>query len=53
MPIDIFRKRANEVLENILISFKAKNKVVTTNKNITTKKGGYNTKLVANNRALS
>lgn len=50
MPLDVFRKRANEVLENILISFKAKNKVVTTNKNITTKKGGHNTKLVATPR---
>lgn len=35
MPIDDFRKRAKEQLENTLISFKAKNKVVTNNKNIT------------------
>lgn len=35
MPIDDFRKRAKEHLENTLISFKAKNKVVTNNKNIT------------------
>jgi CRISPR-associated endonuclease Csn1 len=35
MPIEDFRKRAKEHLENTLISFKTKNKVVTNNKNIT------------------
>ena len=46
MPLDIFRKQAKEHLERTLISFKAKNKVTTKNKNITTKKGGVNTKIV-------
>ena len=33
IPLDEFRNSAKEQLENILISFKAKNKVVTRNKN--------------------
>ena len=46
MPLDEFRKQAKEHLANTLISFKAKNKVTTKNKNTTTKKGGVNTKIV-------
>ncbi len=33
MPLNIFRSEAKRQLENILISFKAKNKVITPNKN--------------------
>lgn len=44
IPLAQFRAEAKEHLENTLISFKAKNKVVTRNKNKTKKKGGYNTK---------
>ena len=43
MP-DEFRAEAKRQLENILISIKAKNKVVTHNINITKKKGGNNKK---------
>ncbi len=43
IPLARFRSEAKEQLENTLISFKAKNKVVTRNKNKTKKKGGYNT----------
>jgi CRISPR-associated endonuclease Csn1 len=43
MPLDIFRAKAKEHLENTLISFKAKNKVTTKNKNTTTKAGGHTT----------
>jgi CRISPR-associated endonuclease Csn1 len=40
IPVDKFRSEAKKHLESILVSFKAKNKVVTRNKNrITTKKG--------------
>ncbi|MCZ8331506.1 MAG: type II CRISPR RNA-guided endonuclease Cas9 [Flavobacterium sp.] len=39
-PIPNFREEAKKQLENILISYKAKNKVVTKNKNITKIKGG-------------
>ena len=46
MPLDVFRKQAKEHLAKTLISFKAKNKVTTKNKNTTTKKGGVNTKIV-------
>ncbi len=45
IPIKEFRKEAKKHLENTLISFKAKNKVVTRNKNKTKKKGGYNEKI--------
>jgi CRISPR-associated endonuclease Csn1 len=43
MPLNVFRKEAKKNLENVLISFKAKNKVVTRNKNKTRKKEGFNT----------
>jgi len=39
-PITNFREEAKKQLESILISYKAKNKVVTKNKNITKIKGG-------------
>jgi CRISPR-associated endonuclease Csn1 len=39
-PISNFREEAKKQLENILISYKAKNKVVTKNKNVTKIKGG-------------
>ena len=47
MPIDELRKEAKKHLENILISFKAKNKVVTRNKNKIKIKGkdNYKTKI--------
>ena len=42
MPVNEFRKEAKKHLESILVSFKAKNKVVTRNKNkIKTGKGNY------------
>lgn len=44
-PIPNFREEAKKQLENILISYKAKNKVVTKNKNITKKSGGTNQKI--------
>ena len=43
-PIPNFREEAKKQLEGILISYKAKNKVVTKNKNITKKSGGTNQK---------
>jgi CRISPR-associated endonuclease Csn1 len=43
MPLDIFRAKAKEHLDNTLISFKAKNKVTTKNKNTTTRAGGHST----------
>lgn len=42
MPVAEFRAEARRQLENILISNKAKNKVVTKNTNITKTKGGKN-----------
>ena len=42
-PMSNFRETVKMHLERILISYKAKNKVVTQNKNITKKKSGYNT----------
>jgi CRISPR-associated endonuclease Csn1 len=42
MPLNEFRAEAKRQLENILISIKAKNKVVTHNINVTKKKGGTN-----------
>ncbi len=47
MPISEFRAEAKKHLESILISFKAKNKVVTRNKNKTKAKGkdNYKTKI--------
>ena len=44
MPLNEFRAEAKRHLENTLISIKAKNKVVTTNINITKKTGGTNKK---------
>ena len=44
MPLNEFRAEAKHHLENTLISIKAKNKVVTTNINITKKTGGTNKK---------
>ncbi len=45
IPIAQFRSDSKHHLENTLISFKAKNKVVTRNKNKTEKEGGFNTKI--------
>lgn len=44
-PMPNFREEAKKQLENILISYKAKNKVVTKNKNITKANGGTNQKI--------
>jgi CRISPR-associated endonuclease Csn1 len=44
-PMPHFREEAKKQLESILISYKAKNKVVTKNKNITKIKGGTNEKI--------
>ncbi len=44
-PLPHFRTEAKKHLENVLISFKAKNKVVTKNKNITKIKGKIHTKI--------
>jgi CRISPR-associated endonuclease Csn1 len=44
-PMENFREEAKKQLESILISYKAKNKVVTKNKNITKKAGGINQKI--------
>ncbi|WP_322550166.1 type II CRISPR RNA-guided endonuclease Cas9 [Flavobacterium psychraquaticum] len=44
-PLPNFREEAKKQLESILISYKAKNKVVTKNKNITKKGGGTNQKI--------
>ncbi len=45
MPIDEFRRETKKHLENILVSFKAKNKVVTRNKNKIKIKGKDNYKI--------
>lgn len=45
IPLDQFRKEAKRHIGNILVSIKAKNKVVTRNVNRTKKKGGYNEKV--------
>lgn len=45
MPLDEFRAEAKHQLENILISIKAKNKVVTKNINTSKKKSGVNKKV--------
>ena len=45
IPLDQFRQEAKRHLGNILVSIKAKNKVVTRNVNKTKKKGGYNEKI--------
>ena len=44
-PLKNFREKAKEQLENVLVSFKAKNKVVTKNKNKTSVKGGEKVKI--------
>lgn len=44
-PMPDFRARAKEHIENILVSIKNKNKVVTKNTNITKKKGGVHKKV--------
>jgi CRISPR-associated endonuclease Csn1 len=44
-PMDNFREEAKKQLESILISYKAKNKVVTKNKNITKTSGRTNQKI--------
>lgn len=44
MPLEQFRKEAKRLLESLLVSIKAKNKVVTSNVNYTKKKGGENRK---------
>ena len=44
-PLKNFREEAKEHLENVLVSFKAKNKVVTKNKNKIKVKGGEKTKV--------
>lgn len=44
IPLDEFRRQAKEQLSDILISFKAKNKVCTRNVNVTKNKGGANRK---------
>lgn len=44
-PIPNFREVAKKQLESILISYKAKNKVVTKNKNVTKKSNGTNQKV--------
>lgn len=45
IPLEEFREEAKRHLESILVSFKAKNKVVTRNLNRTKKKGGENIKV--------
>lgn len=45
MPLDEFRREARKHLENTLVSYKAKNKVVTNNVNRTKRKGGVNSKI--------
>ncbi|UGS22337.1 type II CRISPR RNA-guided endonuclease Cas9 [Flavobacterium cyclinae] len=44
-PMPNLREEAKKQLESILISYKAKNKVVTKNKNVTKKSGGTNQKI--------
>lgn len=45
IPLNEFRAEAKKQLENILVSIKPKNKVITDNVNITRKKGGVNKKV--------
>lgn len=45
MPLNEFRQEVKQQLENVLVSIKAKNKVVTQNINKTKKKGGTNIKI--------
>ncbi|WNB17592.1 type II CRISPR RNA-guided endonuclease Cas9 [Marivirga arenosa] len=50
-PIDNIREEAKKHLSNILVSYKAKNKVVTINTNKTKKRGGFNEQKVNTPRA--
>ena len=45
IPLDEFRAKAKEELQRILVSYKAKNKVVTQNVNKSKKNGGINRKI--------
>lgn len=45
IPLNDFREEAKKQLEDIIVSIKAKNKVVTKNINITKKEGGKNKKI--------
>lgn len=45
MPLDVFRAEAKRQLGNILVSIKAKNKVVTRNTNVSKTKAGRNKKV--------
>lgn len=45
MPLDVFRTEAKRQLSNILVSIKAKNKVVTRNTNVSKTKAGQNRKV--------
>lgn len=45
LPVPNFREQAKEHLENVLVSHKAKNKIVTKNKNKTKSKNGEKTKV--------
>ena len=45
IPLEEFRAEAKKQLENILVSIKAKNKVVTQNVNVSKKKNGKNKKM--------
>ncbi|MDR0962415.1 MAG: type II CRISPR RNA-guided endonuclease Cas9 [Mediterranea sp.] len=45
IPLELFRSEVKRHLENILISVKARNKVVTKNVNKTKKQGGINSKM--------
>lgn len=51
MPLDQFRAEAKRQLESVLVSIKAKNKVVTRNTNVTRKRGGTNHKVQLTPRA--
>lgn len=45
IPLDVFRAEAKRHLDNILVSIKAKNKVVTRNLNVTKTRNGKNKKM--------
>ena len=45
IPLSVFRSEAKRQMENILVSIKAKNKVVTNNLNRSKKKGGVNQRI--------
>jgi CRISPR-associated endonuclease Csn1 len=50
MPLDVLRTKVKEQLENLLVSFKAKNKVATLNKNKISIHGAIKTQLTATPR---